>query len=123
MLTFCSRVVDLDEGVEMVVVEAVVEGVANAQFAQTTPRCLGRISYLKNTTMSSVWLKAQNGTNSGLLCDENYPTVSASPDQRGMRACLRIYLIYLQYLQASASSTAAAQGSIHTADNVYRVRW
>jgi len=79
----------------MAVVEALVEGAANAQFAQTTPRCPGRISCLKNTTMSSVWLKAQNGTNSGLLCDENYPTVSASPDQKGMRASLRIYSINL----------------------------
>ncbi len=73
--------------------------------------------------MHLVWSKVQSEKNFGLLCDENYPTVFASLDQEGMTPCLRIYPINSQYSQASASSTAATPGSIHPADNLYRVQW
>lgn len=81
---FTSRVVVLDEGAD-VVVEAMVEEVVNAQFAQITPRCRSRMSYLRTITMSLVWSKAQSEKNSGQLYDENYPTVFALRGRKGRK--------------------------------------
>ena len=119
---FPSRVAELDEGAD-VVVEAMVEEVVSAQFAQTTPRCRSRMSCLRSITMSLVWSKAQSEKNSGQLYGENYPTVFALLGRKGMTACLGTCPINLQCLQASTSSAAAAQGSIHPANNLYRVQW